>query len=184
MNIIIRPIKVSDAKDINEMRRMSGVMETTLGIESERIDFNSNFIAALGEESHVFVAETDYVVTEQPTNKENTKVLSFDSTSTVIGMCGLHINKCPRKRHSASVGLMVHTDFQNKGIGTNLFEKLIDLSDKWLMLRRLELLVFEDNERAIELYKKFDFIVEGKKIGSVIQNGKYANELIMARTKG
>jgi putative acetyltransferase len=37
----------------------------------------------------------------------------------------------------------------------------IELADRWLNLRRLELVAYTDNERALGLYKKFGFEVEG-----------------------
>lgn len=76
---------------------------------------------------------------------------------------------------------MVHKDYQNKGVGTALMKALIDIADNWLMLVRVELTVFEDNKRAIHLYEKFGFKKEGVKQLAAIRNGKYVNELIMAR---
>ena len=45
----------------------------------------------------------------------------------------------------------------------------------------LELCVFRDNYKAINLYKKFGFKEEGIKIKSALKNGEYADEIIMAR---
>ncbi|HEY8804088.1 MAG TPA: GNAT family N-acetyltransferase, partial [Clostridium sp.] len=78
-------------------------------------------------------------------------------------------------------GIMIHKAYQNKGVGTTLMNALIDVADNWLMLVRIELTVFEDNERAINLYKKFGFEQEGIKRLAVIRNGKYENEYLMAR---
>lgn len=39
-------------------------------------------------------------------------------------------------------------------MGTTLMETLLDLADHWLMLVRVELEVFADNEQAIRLYEK------------------------------
>ena len=76
---------------------------------------------------------------------------------------------------------MIHKDYQNQGVGTALLDAVIDVADKWLMLVRLELTVFEDNERAIYLYERFGFEKEGLKRLAAIRNGKYANEYLMAR---
>lgn len=62
-----------------------------------------------------------------------------------------------------------------------MLNKVIDLSDSWLMLVRLELGVFIDNERAINLYKSLGFVIEGTKKHAIIRNGKYEDEHIMAR---
>ena len=112
MEYIIRPINVRDAEDINQMRRMQGVFENTFGLESERIDYNLDFIASLGDESHVFVAEVSYDVTDYASDE------NISYSKWVIGACGMHISKIPRKRHSASIGIMVHKEHQGKKIGT------------------------------------------------------------------
>jgi len=164
LNYEIRPVKVEDAKFINEMRRMDGVRENTLGIISEQVESSENFIKSLTENDHLLVAEVE----------EN-------GIRKVVGMVGMHVNRNPRLRHSANIGIIVHTDYQGKGIGTALLKKAIDLADNWLMLVRLELTVFVDNDRAVRLYQSLGFQIEGIKEYAAIRNGKYADNYIMAR---
>jgi len=165
MNFYIRPIETRDARWINQMRRMPGVFENILGIPSERVKRNEDYIANLDHNAHQLVA-----VTETQPGEE-----------MVIGSAGLHVLPNPRTRHSASLGIMVHRDYQGMGVGTALMKALIDIADNWLMLVRIELTVFEDNARAIHLYEKFGFKKEGIKRLAAIRNGKYVNELLMAR---
>ena len=61
-------------------------------------------------------------------------------------------------RHTADVGIFVHTDWQGKGVGTALMQTVLDLADNWLMLVRVELEVFTDNVKAIHLYEKLGFV--------------------------
>lgn len=164
MNFIIRPIKLEDAPYINEMRRMEGVRENTLGIFSERVAQSEDFIKGLTEYEHLLVAEVD----------EN-------GVKKAVGVAGLHVNRNPRLRHSGSIGLMVHADYQGKGIGTALLRQVIDLADNWLMLVRLELTAFVENEGAVKLYRSLGFELEGTKRYAAIRNGKYADEYLMAR---
>ncbi|WPX08248.1 GNAT family N-acetyltransferase [Caldicellulosiruptor danielii] len=90
-------------------------------------------------------------------------------------------NRNPRLRHSAALGIMVHPEYQGKGIGTALLKKVIELADNWLMLLRLELTVFVENERAVKLYQSLGFQIEGIKKYAAIRNGKYADVYLMAR---
>jgi putative acetyltransferase len=46
---------------------------------------------------------------------------------------------------------------------------------------RIELLVFERNEAAIHLYRKFGFVVEGRRRKAIFRDGKYLDDLMMAR---
>ena len=57
----------------------------------------------------------------------------------------------------------------------------LDLADNWLRLRRVELRVYADNARAIALYGKFGFEVEGTHRAYSIRNGVYVDSLSMAR---
>jgi L-phenylalanine/L-methionine N-acetyltransferase len=163
-SLIIRPVEPKDARDINVLRRIPEVAENLLALPSESISQNEEFIAKLTHDDHLFCAEID--------QKEKRRV---------IGLAGLHVHKLPRQRHSAVIGIMVHKDFHGKGIGRALMDKLVDLADNWLLLKRLELTVFPDNERAIDLYKKFGFVVEGTMKYASIRRGTYADFLLMAR---
>lgn len=160
MNIIIRPVKVSDAPHMNEMRRQDGVRENTLGLISETVMKSESFIKNLDENTHILVAELE---------------------DKVVGVVGLSVMKNPRMKHSASIGISVRQEFQGKGIGKRLMESILDLADNWLMLIRVELGVIADNEIALKLYKSFGFEMEGKKKYAIIRNGEYVDECVMAR---
>jgi putative acetyltransferase len=168
MDFIIRPVEIKDARGINELRRMPGVFENILGIPSERLKKSEDHIINIDNNTHQLVAVTK----------------TEDNEEIVIGVVGLTISASPRMRHSGSMGIMVHKDYQNNGIGTALMRAIMDIADNWLMLVRVELSVFEDNERAIHLYEKFGFKKEGLKRYATIRNGKYENEYIMARILG
>lgn len=167
MEVTIRPICLKDAPDINEIRRMSGVMENILGVPSETVQNSENFIAHMDGNSHQFVA----VVTDENGNEK------------AVGSAGLHVYPGPRLRHSAGIGIMVHRAYQGMGIGKKLMETLLDMADNWLMLVRVELTVYTDNEKAIRLYQKMGFVSEGVKQKAAIRNGQYADEYIMARIR-
>jgi len=78
---------------------------------------------------------------------------------------------------------MVHKAYQGMGIGKKLMETLLDMADNWLMLVRVELTVYTDNEKAIGLYQKMGFVSEGVKRKAAIRSGQYADEYIMARIR-
>jgi putative acetyltransferase len=160
MDLLIRPVRLSDSEDINEMRRQEGVRANTLALATETVAFSEVFLRNMGSDDHVLVAELD---------------------GKVIGMVGIHLLKSARQRHIACLGMMVRTEYQGRGIGKKLLENILDLADNWLMLVRVELEVTPDNERAICLYNSFGFEVEGRKKYSIIKGGKYADLIIMAR---
>ena len=72
-------------------------------------------------------------------------------------------------------------DYRGKGIGKNALEWLIDYGFKKLKLHKINLGVFEKNICAIHLYKKFGFVVEGILKDEVFFDGKYHNQILMAK---
>lgn len=164
MDFIIRPVKIEDAVFINEIRRQDGVRENIMGITSERVTRTQSFINGLTENEHMLVAEVEE-----------------EGVKKVVGVASLSVNKSNRVRHSGSIGLMVNRDYHRMGIGRALMKNLIDIGDNWLMLIRIELGAFTDNEKAINLYKSLGFVIEGTKKYAIIRNGKYDNEYLMAR---
>lgn len=99
----------------------------------------------------------------------------------VVGNLGLVVNKNPRRRHSAIFGMAVKDDYIGQGVGNALMETMIDLSDHWLNLKRLELNVYVDNKSAIRLYKKYGFKIEGEMADFAFRNGEYVAAYQMGR---
>ena len=99
----------------------------------------------------------------------------------VVGNLGITRYTRPRRAHVGEIGMGVRDDWQGKGVGSALLQAALDLADNWLGLRRIELHVHADNERAIALYRKFGFAVEGTHRAYAIRNGEYIDSLSMAR---
>jgi putative acetyltransferase len=102
----------------------------------------------------------------------------------VVGNAGLHqSSKRPRRAHAMWIGMTVREDLQGKGVGTALMQALVDLADGWLNVFRLELTVFVDNKRAIALYRKFGFEIEGTHKAYALRAGEYVDAHFMARIR-
>ena len=100
----------------------------------------------------------------------------------LVGNAGVRQLK-GRRSHVGDVGMSVHDDFHGRGIGSAMMAALIDVSDNWLNLKRLELAVYVDNEPAIRLYRKFGFVVEGTRRADAFRDGEYVDSLFMARLR-
>ena len=151
MNYTIRPAGPEDAAGITALRRMPGVFEQAASLPSDRSRRMEELLRQPGQNRHFLVAVS-------PDN-------------TVLGLVMLTVESNPRRRHSGGLGIMVRTDCQGQGIGTALLEAVLDLADNWLMLRRVELEVYADNQRAVRLYEKFGFEAEGRKREAAVNNG-------------
>ncbi|HTV34210.1 MAG TPA: GNAT family N-acetyltransferase [Methylocella sp.] len=100
----------------------------------------------------------------------------------VVGMGGLYVFD-GRHNHMGSVFLAVKEKFQGRGIGRALMTSLIMASDLLLSLHRLQLNVFGDNERALQMYHDFGFEIEGRHRDFLQRRENYVNAYTMARIR-
>ena len=99
---------------------------------------------------------------------------------TYIGGCGYH--NVNYKNRTCQVGIVINQKkFQNQGFGTEAFQLLINYLFKEMNIRKILLNVFANNSRAIHVYKKIGFIVEGTLKNNIYREGHYWDELIMAK---
>jgi L-phenylalanine/L-methionine N-acetyltransferase len=100
----------------------------------------------------------------------------------IVGSAGMHpAGASPRRRHVMVLGISVRADAQGQGVGSALMQAMCDYADRWIGLLRLELSVYVDNERAIALYRRFGFEVEGRHRGYVLRDGAFVDAFAMAR---
>ncbi|MET3698925.1 RimJ/RimL family protein N-acetyltransferase [Bacillus oleivorans] len=85
-----------------------------------------------------------------------------------------------RARHKVYLVVGVSGKFRGKGVGTQLFLRLEEWS-RTKNIHRLELTVLTHNERAISLYKKMGFEIEGTKRDSLFIDGIYRDEYYMSK---
>jgi len=163
VEVLIRPPMEGDAADLYEVQMHPQVARNTMGTPSLTLPaFAHKFKSRLTDAGfHTFVAEV---------------------RGKAVGEASLRLNG-GRRWGTGELVMMVHPQHQGCGIGTRLMEKLLDLADNWLGLRRVELGVYPDNAPAIRLYEKFGFEVEGRRRQVVIRDGEYIDDLVMARLR-
>jgi putative acetyltransferase len=113
----------------------------------------------------------------------NDRLIVAELDGQVVGNGGLH-RRTGRRHHSAMIGLGLRDAFQGRGIGAALLATLVDMADNWLDIRRLDLTVYIDNERAIALYERLGFVREGTLRADSYRDGRYVDVLVMARLRG
>ena len=111
-------------------------------------------------------------------------ILVAERDGAIVGNAGLHpfaLANQVRRRHVASIGIAVAPEAQGQGVGTALMQAICDYADRWLGLLRLELTVYVDNARAIALYQRFGFEIEGRLRGYAMRDGHLVDAFAMAR---
>lgn len=101
----------------------------------------------------------------------------------VVGQLGLQAFARPRRNHVGEIGMGVRDDWQGRGVGTALLRAAVDMADRWLQLRRLELTVYADNAAGIRLYTRQGFVEEGRHRDFAFRDGAYVDALAMARLR-
>ena len=77
--------------------------------------------------------------------------------------------------------IATHPDHRGAGVGQELLDRMIDMADRWLQIRRLQLFVWTSNTSAIRLYESRGFGIEGTMKDFVFLDGAYADAHVMAR---
>ncbi|WP_419961128.1 GNAT family N-acetyltransferase [Psychrobacillus sp. BM2] len=75
-------------------------------------------------------------------------------------------------------------DYWGKGIGSQVISEIVDFAYNTLNFHKVYLYVFEYNKRAINMYEKIGFSVEGELIDSLYRNGQFYNKFIMGKIRG
>lgn len=160
--IQIRAREPRDVEALAEIMACPGVIAGTLQVPFRSVEAQRERFARQTPETHSLVAEID---------------------GRVVGDLGLHVETAPRRRHCASIGMAVHDDYQGRGVGSALMAAMVDLADKWLGLRRIELSVYTDNAPALHLYEKFGFAIEGTAPAFALRDGAYIDAYTMGRVR-
>lgn len=102
----------------------------------------------------------------------------------VVGQLGLDINRHPRRKHVATLGMGVGAAARQSGVGSALLSAAIDACEKWMNISRIEIEVYTENVAAIALYQKHGFVVEGTCRNYAFRDGRYVDAHVMARVTG
>ncbi len=120
---------------------------------------------------------------EEETMLENSKKFKFWLVAIldnkIVGIINFSGNMKVKKRHRASIGISVLKEYWGRHCGSLLIEKMLECARQIPGLEKIELGVFSDNERAISLYKKFGFEVEGVIKKAYLIDGVYHDEIYM-----
>lgn len=103
-----------------------------------------------------------------------------DYQGELVGILTLYqyLGKLMKTRHVYALGMGILSGYRVVGVGSSLMDFAIDWARR-KGVKKLSLEVFSTNERAISLYRKFGFQVEGVRKAQFFVAGKYVDEVIM-----
>ncbi len=99
------------------------------------------------------------------------KFFLVQSDSSLCGYC-----QCTYATEHVEIGMALHPDFCNKGIGSKALALLLELLPQKVNAKNKSIILFvkKDNFRAIALYDKYGF----KRVGNENEYGEYLMELL------
>ncbi len=90
---------------------------------------------------------------------KNLPILGF-TDGRMITSASLSFNSLAVFKHRAEFGITIHDDYQDQGLGTQLTGYMIEIA-RSLGVKKIDLNVVAHNDRAINVYKKHGFVIEG-----------------------
>jgi len=162
MEIKIREIEVEDYKELLDfMKKVKGETNFLLGYPDEiKLSYED-------EKEHIKKVKTS----------ETSNYFVVMKNNKMIGCIGFNGNTARKMKHYGTIGISVLKEYWGRGIATALLEKLISWS-KEKGIKKINLDVFENNERAIKLYEKFGFKLEGCIEDGIFDGENYINLLV------
>lgn len=113
-------------------------------------------------------------------DRDNSTILVAEIDGQLVGYIYADGGRYHRNQHCAHIVIGVRAAHTGQGIGTRLFEELIDWAGKH-GLTRLELTVMTHNQRGVRLYHKMGFEIEGLRRRALFVDGEYVDEYLMSR---
>lgn len=107
-------------------------------------------------------------------------VLVADAGQLLAGFVALQGGGFRRNRHSGHLVVGVRQAYSGRGLGRRLMEA-VEAQARQAGLHRLEMTVMTHNTRAVALYRKLGFEIEGVRKDSLRVDGRYVDEYSMAR---
>ncbi|MEY9979558.1 N-acetyltransferase family protein [Lysinibacillus sp. RC79] len=169
LHYTIRSANNEDAQALSDLRLQ-------LDGETENFDREQGegFIDAIGFEE---------IIKKDTANPRNLCLVAVVN-NRIVGFSRCEGSPLKRCAHKVEFGVGVLKEFWRYGIGKNFLKASIEWADA-NDIKKMALTVVETNDKAILLYKKLGFEVEGVlKNDKLLSDGNYYNTIVMGRIKG
>jgi RimJ/RimL family protein N-acetyltransferase len=121
-------------------------------------------------------------VIRQWNSATNCRFLVARVDGMVVGAMSITGGNKDRTKHVGFIEIYVDHAARGLGVGRSLMEAGTQWAGSNPILRKLALHVFEDNLRAVDMYKRSGFRLEGRLEGEFQEvDGTLRNDLVMAR---
>ncbi|MBU8687169.1 GNAT family N-acetyltransferase [Priestia megaterium] len=166
LQYIIRPADIRDAEELSHLRfQLDG--------ETENLDREPG-------EGYMDKSDFEALIQCDAESKRNIFLVAVVHNE-IVGFSRCEGNELKRFAHKVEFGVCVAKECWGYGIGKELLQQSILWADDAGM-KKMTLSVLETNKKAIDLYTKFGFEVEGVlKNDKVLSDGKFYSTVVMGR---
>lgn len=173
-----------------QIKTKSGKTVIIRGAELKDIKLMSKFLDQIGKDSS-FTLIYEGQIFDKRLMKKNWKNIIKSSTSLLIGAYAedqivgqlffrVPTPEHPWTKHIGKFGMMVTKDYWGEGIGSKLMDIMIEFA-KTIRLSKIEAMVRTDNDRALKLYERKGFVIEGTKQNSAFIHDEFKDEYFIAK---
>lgn len=144
----------------------------------------------IGEEIYQLTTSAEFRMTleeeerwiESVAAKPNHLILVAEQDGRIVGMLDFSNGHRERIAHTGDLGMSIAADARSRGVGTHLLGALLEWAAAHPLLEKVHLSVHANNARAIGLYKKLGFKVEGVRARELKYGpDEYVDTVLMGR---
>ena len=162
----IRSAGEQDARSLSEVR-------VQIDGETENLD---------REQGEAYIDETGFKqIIKEDSERSNHLFLVAVVNDRIVGFSRCEGNPLKRTSHKVEFGVCVLKEYWGYGIGKKLLEESVQWADA-NGIKKINLNVLETNDKAIKLYQKYGFEVEGiLQKDKRLSDGNYYHTVLMGR---
>ncbi|WP_347551356.1 GNAT family N-acetyltransferase [Pseudalkalibacillus hwajinpoensis] len=166
LHYVVRSAELKDAKALSEVRlQIDGETENLDRVKGEAYIDGRGFKEIIKNDSESL----------------NNIFLVAEVNGEIVGFSRCEGNELKRSSHKVEFGVGVLKVYWGYGIGKNFLKESVRWADA-NDIKKITLSVLETNEKAINLYEKYGFMVEGiLQRDKLLSDGNYYNTILMGR---
>jgi RimJ/RimL family protein N-acetyltransferase len=172
---------------VTELRTDGCLYRIRLAEPKDRAKIVSNVDKVIAEGSFLIVQQ--FTLTDDwkaclshGLDRKNRRALAVATTAgEVVGHCRLFpVWGGSYTAHVGDIGFLVLSDHRNVGLGSALVSSILSWANE-LSYQKITLCTASENVPALRLAEKFGFVEEGRRVRQYFVQGKYDDEVLMAR---
>lgn len=168
LKVVIKTPEISDARNL---------LDSIINVSA-----TSDFITSLPEDYQPYLDDIskEEAFIEGNRKNPNSYLFAVYHNDKIIGNCFLSFYGNIKIRHRGTIGIAITEEYRGMGIGSLLFDEMINIAKNRSGVTQLELGVIKSNEAAKRLYTSKGFVKTGETPRALrLPNGVYLDEEFM-----